>query len=85
MEVIFTLEAQKDLSYWKKSGQKLIQQKIESIINDIKLHPKTGIGKPEELKHQWSGCWSRRINNEHRIIYETDNGNIIIHSLKGHY
>jgi toxin YoeB len=85
MEVRFTPKAQKDLEFWKKSGQKLIQQKIELIIKDIVLHPKTGLGKPEELKYNWSGCWSRRVNKEHRIIYEIDEDNIVIHSLYGHY
>ena len=85
MEVAFTLQAKEDLNFWKKNGNKSIQQKIDTLIKDILLHPKTGIGKPEELKYQWSGCWSRRINNEHRIIYEIDHENIVIHSLKVHY
>ena len=85
MEVVLTPTALKDFEFWKKSGQKAIKQKIEAIIQDIVLHPKIGIGKPEELKYEWSGCWSRRINNEHRIIYEIDNNRIIIHSLRGHY
>ena len=85
MEVVFTLQAKKDLDFWKKSENKSVQQKIETLIKDILLHSQTGIGKPEELKYQWSGCWSRRIDNEHRIIYEIDQENIVIHSLKGHY
>ena len=85
MEVTYAVKAQEDLDFWKKSGQKSIQEKISELIKDIILHPKTGKGKPEELKYQWSGCWSRRINHEHRIIYEIDNEIIIVHSLKGHY
>ena len=85
MEVTYAVKAQEDLDFWRKSGQKSIQEKISELIKDIVLHPKTGKGKPEELKYKWSGCWSRRINQEHRIIYEIDNETIIVHSLKGHY
>jgi toxin YoeB len=49
------------------------------------LHPFSGIGKPEALKHKLSGKWSRRINDEHRIIYEVIENDIFIYSLKGHY
>lgn len=63
--------------------------KITALIEDIQLHPFTGIGKPEPLKHQLSGKWSRRINKEHRLIYKVTEENTIeilnILSLKGHY
>jgi toxin YoeB len=63
--------------------------KIYSLIEDIQLHPFEGIGKPEPLKHNLSGYWSRRINQEHRIIYEIIDENTVnilsIISLKGHY
>ncbi len=63
--------------------------KITALINDIQLHPFEGIGKPEPLKHQLAGKWSRRINQEHRIVYEITDHNTIeildILSLKGHY
>lgn len=63
--------------------------KISALIEDIQLHPFEGIGKPEALKHNLSGKWSRRINQEHRIIYEITENNTIeildILSLKGHY
>ena len=85
MEVTYAVKAQEDLDFWKKSGQKSIQQKIDVLIADILLHPKTGKGKPEELKHQYSGCWSRRINYKHRIIYKIVNETIVVLSLKGHY
>jgi toxin YoeB len=49
------------------------------------LHPETGLGQPEQLKHQYSGLWSRRINKEHRIIYEIAENAIYILSMKGHY
>lgn len=69
MEIIYSEKAQKDREYWKKSGNKIVMNKITTLIEDIQLHPFEGIGKPEPLKYQLSGLWSRRINKEHRIIY----------------
>ena len=89
MEVIYSEKAQKDREFWKKSGNKAIMNKISVLIEDIQLHPFEGIGKPEALKHQLSGKWSRRINQEHRITYQVIDENTIeilnILSLKGHY
>ena len=89
MEVIYSEKAQKDREFWKKSGNKVIMNKITALIEDIQLHPFEGIGKPEALKYNLSGKWSRRINQEHRIIYKVTNENTIeildILSLKGHY
>ena len=70
MEIIFLPEALKDLEFWKKSGDKQIQNKIKKLILAIQENPTEGIGKPEQLKHDLSGSWSRRINKEHRIVYE---------------
>ncbi len=89
MEVIYSEKAQKDREFWKKSGNKAVMNKITALIKDIQLHPFEGIGKPEPLKYQLSGKWSRRINHEHRIIYQVTEQNTIeildILSLKGHY
>ncbi|KQB43226.1 Addiction module toxin, Txe/YoeB family [Flavobacterium daejeonense] len=89
MQIDFSDKAKADLDFWVKSGNKGILKKIYSLIEDIQLHPYEGIGKPEELKHQLSGRWSRRINKEHRIIYRVTEENKIeildILSLKGHY
>jgi len=89
VEVIYSDKAQKDREFWKKSGNKAIMNKITALIEDIQLHPFEGIGKPEPLKHQLSGRWSRRINQEHRIIYRVTEESTIeilnILSLKGHY
>ena len=89
MQIVFTTKARKDLDFWIKSGNKNILSKIANLIEDIQLHPFEGIGKPEQLKHQLSGRWSRRINQEHRIIYKFTEENTIeildILSLKGHY
>lgn len=89
MQIVFTTKARKDLDFWIKSGNKNILNKITDLIEDIQLHPFEGIGKPEQLKHQLSGKWSRKINQEHRIIYKVTEENTIaildILSLKGHY
>ena len=89
MQIVFTPKAKKDLDFWVKSGNKNVLNKIANLIEDIQLHPFEGIGKPEQLKHQLSGRWSRRINQEHRIIYKVTEENTIeildILSLKGHY
>jgi toxin YoeB len=89
MEVIYSEKAQRDREYWKKSGNKAIMNKITALIEDIQLHPFEGIGKPEPLKYNLSGRWSRRINQEHRIIYRVTEEKTIeilnILSLKGHY
>lgn len=89
MEVIYTPQAVEDLRFWKKSGNKTIQKKIQQLIQAIIEKPFEGIGKPEPLKYELSGSWSRRINQEHRIIYEVyEDYKIVIleiQSLKGHY
>jgi len=89
MEVIYAPKAVADLAYWKKSGNKNIQKKIQQLIAAIEENPFEGIGKPEPLKHELAGKWSRRINQEHRIVYTvSDEDRIqILHllSLKGHY
>jgi toxin YoeB len=86
MEIGYTDEALEDVAYWKKSGDKAIQKKIQSLIEDIKKHPFDGLGKPEALKYNLLGSWSRRINQEHRIVYRLINPEKIeIESLRGHY
>ena len=87
MEIIYSEEAQRDIEYWKKSGNKVIQNKIQQLLMAIEATPFTGIGKPEPLKHNFSGLWSRRINQEHRIVYQLlqDKQSIKIFSLRGHY
>ena len=76
MEIILLEQAQKDRDYWKKSCNKAIMNRITALLKDIMEHPYTGIGKPEPLKYDLAGKWSRRINSEHRLIYSV-NENII--------
>jgi toxin YoeB len=87
MEIILLEQAQKDLEYWKKSGDKAIMKRISTLIKDICEHPFTGIGKPEPLKYDLSGKWSRRINSVHRIIYSVNDDTVIVYvfSMRYHY
>ncbi|MGL2992880.1 Txe/YoeB family addiction module toxin [Flavobacterium sp. TSSA_36] len=89
MEIIFSKKAKNDLDFWNKIGNKTILKKISELLRAIQESPFEGIGKPEPLKYNLSGVWSRRINQEHRIIYEIIDENTIeilnIISLKGHY
>ena len=87
MEIVLLPQAQKDRDYWKKSGNKAIMERISALLKDIMEHPYTGIGKPEPLKYDLAGKWSRRINAEHRLIYSV-NENIItvyVFSMRYHY
>jgi len=87
MEIKLLEDADDDLAFWIKSGNKPVQKKINELLLSIKETPYCGVGKPEALKHQLSGLWSRKINKEHRLVYEIDEeaNLILIHSLKGHY
>ncbi len=87
MEVIFSPQALEDIEYWKKSGNKTIMNRITALLADIVLHPFSGIGKPEALKYDLTGYWSRRINSEHRIVYSVHNDMIEVHilSMRFHY
>ena len=85
MEIIFLGQAEKDREYWKKSGNKAIMNKITALLKDIAEHPYTGIGKPEPLKYELAGYWSRRINSEHRIVYSVDEEVVSVYVLSIRY
>jgi toxin YoeB len=87
MKILFTPQAQADYEYWKKSGQKTLFDKIHHLLVDMSEHPFTGMGKPEPLKYELAGKWSRRINSEHRIVYSVneDTMEIYVFSMKYHY
>jgi len=87
MEIDLTYEAKKDLLKHKRSGNKGVMKKVELLLFAISENPYTGIGQVEQLKHELIGKWSRRINNEHRIVYSIDDEKhlITIHSMYGHY
>jgi len=85
MGLEYTPQAVEDLKYWQKSGNQATQKKIKALLLAIEQDPKGGIGKPEQLKHDLTGKWSRRINKEHRIIYEVKSSAIVIHQMRFHY
>jgi len=85
MEIEYTLEAQEDLQYWQQQGTDAIKRKISQLIENISKTPFSGIGKPEPLKYELAGSWSRRIDRKNRIIYEISDNIIYILSMKGHY
>ena len=85
MELRLTDTAKEDIRFFIKSGQTSVVKKIEKLLVSIQETPFSGIGKPEPLKHQYAGKWSRRIDNEHRLIYEVIGEAIFVYSLKGHY
>ena len=85
MEIDYTLQAKEDLAYWKKVNNVIVLKKIRKHIESILETPFEGIGKPEPLKYSLSGTWSRRISQEHRLVYEVTGKLITLLSMKGHY
>lgn len=81
----YTLKAKEDIDHFKSSGQTQILKKIRSLVEAIAENPYSGIGKPEPLRHNLQGLWSRRINSEHRIVYEIEDQMVFILSCRGHY
>lgn len=84
LNIVFTQNAWAEYLELKRKD-KAIEKRIDKIINDIVRHPFNGIGKPEPLKFNLSGLWSRKINNEHRIVYGISKNEIQIIQLKYHY
>jgi len=84
MEVIYTIEAKEDKVFWKKTNPKVLRR-IDALIDNIQINPFTGIGKPEALRFDKSGYWSRRINQEHRLVYKVFNNRIYIAQCRYHY
>ena len=85
MEIIYLPKAGEDLNFWINSGNNAILKKIAQLTEAIVQNPYRGIGKPEALKYALAGKWSRRITDEHRYIYQIENGILKVYSLKGHY
>ena len=81
----FSQQAKEDIRQHKKSGNKSVVNKITLFLEELAIHPFTGTGKPEPLKHSLAGFWSRRINREHRLVYEVSEDLVFVLSAKGHY
>ena len=84
MNLTFAPKAWDSYLYWQKTD-KAIVKRINTLIKDIQRNPFEGIGKPEPLRHALSGFWSRRINDEHRIVYKVTEDNILIAQLRYYY
>ena len=84
MNITFTDDSWQDYLYWQQTDKKILK-KINTLIQDIKREPFDGLGKPEPLKYELSGCWSRRITDEHRLVYEVSSYSILIISCRYHY
>ncbi|HUA80761.1 MAG TPA: Txe/YoeB family addiction module toxin [Dyella sp.] len=84
MRLIFSEQAWEDYLYWQKTDKKLVQR-VNHLVKEITREPFSGTGKPEPLKHALSGYWSRRINDEHRIVYKVIDGDLLIAQLRYHY
>lgn len=78
MELKFTPDAKKDLDWWKQYGDEASKKKIQRLLSELEEHPRTGTGKPELLSRDLSGVWSRRINKEHRILYEIHDEIVVV-------
>ena len=84
MNLIFSSKAWEDYLYWQEIDKPQVKR-INILIKAILQNPFEGIGKPEPLKHSLSGYWSRRINDEHRIVYKVTDGDLFIAQLRYHY
>ncbi|MDD6484030.1 MAG: Txe/YoeB family addiction module toxin [Clostridiales bacterium] len=84
MKLLWDESAWEDYCYWQTQDKKTLK-KVNALIKDIQRDAFSGLGKPEPLKLNLSGWWSRRIDSENRIVYKLSDGNIIIASCKGHY
>ena len=84
MKVVFSDEAWEDYLHWQEQDRRMLKR-INSLINETKRDPFKGTGKPEPLKHALAGFWSRRINEEHRMVYKVEDGSLLLAQLRYHY
>ena len=84
MKLIFSSTAWSDYLYWQSTDKKMLKR-INVLIKDVTRTPYEGIGKPEPLKHGLASYWSRRINDEHRMVYKVKDDSILLAQLKYHY
>ena len=84
MRIVFSKNSWEDYTSWLKEDKKMLQ-KINELIKDIQINPFEGKGKPEPLKYDLKGFWSRRIDREHRLVYRYANKEILIYSCRYHY
>lgn len=84
MNLAFTPQGWSDYQYWQEADAQ-ISARIRQLVKETMREPHRGIGKPEPLRHALKGCWSRRINHEHRMVYQVSKGELLIMQLRYHY
>ena len=84
MNVTFTPTALDDLRYWLKTDKRQAER-VLTLLEEIRRTPFEGIGKPEPLRFQLAGCWSRRIDREHRLVYQVEETEIVVIACRYHY
>jgi toxin YoeB len=84
MRITFSLNSWEDYTSWQSEDKKMLK-KINELIKDIQRTPYSGLGKPEPLKYDLIGFWSRRIDREHRLVYQVFGNEILIYSCRYHY
>jgi len=84
MNITWTDDAWADYLHWQSNDKKVLKR-INLLIKDVKREAFDGLGKPEPLKYELAGCWSRRISDEHRLVYEADELSVTIVSCRFHY
>ena len=84
MKLVFADEAWDDYLHWQEHDRRMVER-VNKLILDTQREPFAGIGKPEPLKHALSGYWSRRITDEHRMVYKLEGGALLLAQLRFHY
>ena len=84
MRIVFDDDAWDDYVYWQTQDRKVLTR-INTLIQDIERHGNEGIGKPEALKHGFHGFWSRRVTDEHRLVYKVTETDVLIAQCRYHY
>ena len=84
MKLIFADAAWEDYLYWQKQDRRMVER-IDKLIRETQREPFAGVGKPEPLKHALAGYWSRRINEEHRMVYKIEGDSLLLAQLRYHY
>ena len=84
MKLIFSDAAWEDYLYWQQQDRRMVER-INKLIKETQREPFSGIGKPEPLKHALAGYWSRRITDEHRMVYKMEDDSMLLAQLRYHY
>ena len=83
-DIVFSRRAWEDYQYWVQNDRR-VARRIVRLIEECVRNPFRGIGNPEPLKHEFAGCWSRRISQEHRLVYKVERGRCLILQCRYHY